>query len=519
MALVACPKCEAKLRISATNAASVRCPKCKTLISPDGTSVPKSKQAAKTAPAFEVVDDEPEDEQEEDRPRKKAKARVQEDDEDDEPASRKKRRDRDDDDDEDDDEEDRPRKAKKKSGKKSNRLLIILSCVFGGLAIAGVGGYFAVRAISDSLAFRGDWPEGRGAQGFAAGSDSVTLHVLGVEDRETVDLINQQIDEIVPVDGPLVGHFSSFKAPRLTVIVSPVKNPEEFAKKIEFGTVHSVKGNIINVRSRKLSKEEQPPPPDPFETALRNLNSKDVGRRLITVTQIGDITPPERRAEAMRALEPMLDDPEESVQHRATGAFCEWATKENVPALLKLLQREKVGGPKYMAMKCLARLRDERGLVIIGEWLFQNDKINYVAQEVLIDYGPMAEDVALKYLMNPNHEARQAGLNVLGRVGGPRSYEPVAALLADEKNCHTAGDALKSFGKGAEDEVVKMLGHADAGTRDRACKVLEKIGTSKSIPALEQATMDSNNFVKNSAKSAIHEIKMRQEMQGKSQRI
>ena len=103
-----------------------------------------------------------------------------------------------------------------------------------------------------------------------------------------------------------------------------------------------------------------------------------MGRRWIALGNLEKITPPERKAEVMRVVETKLDDPE--VNLLAAQVFCAWATKENVPTLLKMLNLEKVEGPKYTAMKaplslirrqfllfeCRSRHRSHAGILVLA---------------------------------------------------------------------------------------------------------------------------------------------------------
>jgi HEAT repeat protein len=532
VALIPCPKCRSKLQISNPTTAKVRCPNCEAIFSPVATEVPKapsssvevlegtpkrssnptpvppSKKPSSEEPDIEIIDAEHDrgtEEEESDSPRKKSRPRDLED----ESTPRRKRRPKDDEDYEpnirkkrrvsvDDDADDKPRRARVKREKRSNALLIVIGIIVGGLVVLAVVGFFALRYAGENLLFGGEWPDPSGLRAIIPTGETVTLHITPVEDQVTADAIGYRLGELAPSGGSA----SSWKAPRMTFLINPGSSAEEFSKRIDFGRVVSVKGSIISVLADKV----EAPQLDSIELAIRDLKSQNYGRRVAALGKLSHTPPDKHQADVLAALEPLLNETDVPIRSGAEEAFCAWATKEKLATLLKF-----VAGPPFRdrwAMHALARLKDERGIGPIISRL-EDFHARGEAKAALIVYGAMAENHVLKLLNHNEPDVRSAACEILAKIGSPRSYEPIAALLTNDRNRGPAANALIGFGPPAEDEVLKFVTHSDRDTRSRACEILVKIGTKKSLPALEKATMDSDLLVRTYSTEAIAEIKKR----------
>ena len=146
-------------------------------------------------------------------------------------------------------------------------------------------------------------------------------------------------------------------------------------------------------------------------------------------------------------------DSDPFLRGQATEIYCGWATKDNVPFMLKLLADASDPtnihkNPEHVIV-AFGRLKDERGIDLIAQRLdlfFARDK----AKECLISFGPVAEDSVLNQLKHKDHQVRSA-----------------------------------------------------------ACEILEKIGTKKSLPALKEIVAKKDFFVKDKASNAIKAINQR----------
>ncbi len=237
------------MQVPSSKASSLRCPKCQKLIS------------------LEEIDDERDSDEEDEfdeRPRKKSPSR----DEDQvRPSSWNKRRAL------EDDEDDRPRRSRTKRGKQSDNTALIGAVIGGGVLllvlVVGVTVFLVSRTKTDTTEsssstsssntfglpasgdddFSGPWPLGANA---LPPGDTIVLHITGVVDKGTADAISERINELVPpANNSRRSITSSFRLPRMTVIINPIKSAEEFAKLIDFGQVKSIVGKIISIKGQK----------------------------------------------------------------------------------------------------------------------------------------------------------------------------------------------------------------------------------------------------------------------------
>lgn len=100
-------------------------------------------------------------------------------------------------------------------------------------------------------------------------------------------------------------------------------------------------------------------------------------------------------------------------------------------------------------------------------------------------------------------------MKALARLKDPRGVGPVAARLQNIQSRGDAKEALIAFGPSSEGEIVKLLDNGDVEIRQIACEILGKIGTSRSVPALQQLARGSNFRLQNAAKDALNEIQKR----------
>jgi len=102
-------------------------------------------------------------------------------------------------------------------------------------------------------------------------------------------------------------------------------------------------------------------------------------------------------------------------------------------------------------------------------------------------------------------------MNVLQKYPSEEVYSAVASRLAYWTEEDEASEVLIKFGSPAEEAVCKMLDSKSEEARDAAAEILEEIGTSNSLPALEKARKEEpEHFTKRSMEKAIKAIRDRQ---------
>jgi HEAT repeat protein len=141
------------------------------------------------------------------------------------------------------------------------------------------------------------------------------------------------------------------------------------------------------------------------------------------------------------------------MQTAAMKALVTWATRENVPAIILVVQND--------------------------------------------DFNPQAL------------ESRHLAMDALARLKDDRGVAPVAQRLTNVHDRSNASKALRAMGSMAEKEVATYLDNSDFGTQKEACAILKVIGTKASIPALEKASKNRNPLKANAAKDALNAVKAR----------
>lgn len=106
-----------------------------------------------------------------------------------------------------------------------------------------------------------------------------------------------------------------------------------------------------------------------------------------------------------------------------------------------------------------------------------------------------------------NHEdrrLREQAIDVLVQLKEPSAAAPIAAGLEDFFLRGKSIEALRKLGSIAEPAVIPYLRHSDAGVRIEACRLLKDIGGVESTAALEAAfRTDQDGGVRNEAQRAL----------------
>ena len=121
--------------------------------------------------------------------------------------------------------------------------------------------------------------------------------------------------------------------------------------------------------------------------------------------------------------------------------------------------------------------------------------------------------VLLKLLKDSDWSTRQPAIQLLVKFKEPHAIQPLADLLArggNGMNGEQVSSALINFGPAAENAVLTLLDEKNVETQRQACAILQQIGTSESLDALQKLVGDSEQTVSQAAVDAIRAIKQRQ---------
>jgi hypothetical protein len=306
-----------------------------------------------------------------------------------------------------------------------------------GLGFGNLGGANPLAVLDADL--KGPWP-----QPIMPGhirmlpNQTVTLHIAGIVDEATGEAIGDRIAELRGVVGATVG---ASQGGRSTILVSPVTDIEGFARKVDFGTVHSIDGRVITIVARKL-----PGPPsrdDPVGRALYYLKSPYSWRRQEVARNLEGKPPDQRQAEVARALEALIDDQDAETRRLVLNALGVWGTAESVPLLIKAIQTPQTGDH---AIRALAKLRDERAIEPIAASV-EIPFTRHDASVALKEFGTRAEKAVLPLLERRDRDIRFEACDILKKCGTRQSIPALEKVAADPDDgvSRAAKDAIKDI--------------------------------------------------------------------------
>ncbi|WP_435005199.1 HEAT repeat domain-containing protein [Tundrisphaera lichenicola] len=280
----------------------------------------------------------------------------------------------------------------------------------------------------------------------SAPGETVTVIVSGITDEETGQHVGDQIGEILKESGKPWRSEGGGGLGQRTYRVSPVGDPEEFARKITFGKVQRVTGRSIEVVANAVRPSGPRPAADDFAGQVRfDLESPVLQKRKEALARLMRAAPGEGRQEVAKAVEPMLKDPDGFARSDAAKTLAVWGGPENTHALIEALK-------------------------------------------------------------DPEFHVRWAVLDTLKALKDPESADALADYFMDSNDRGKAVEALKAIGPPAEDAVLRCLNHNDGFTRMDACKILEQIGTEKSVPALRRLAMTNQGLDSMAARDALKRL-------------
>ena len=194
------------------------------------------------------------------------------------------------------------------------------------------------------------------------------------------------------------------------------------------------------------SKPAEPMPAQPSGDLAKELDSSDKFAVQRALQRLAEAEPGEDRAEVAQAIERQLSHPEWFVRQAAARALRKWGGQENMPAFIQALS--------------------DRDFVV-----------------------------------------RNEAMGALAKSPSARSAEAIVSVYAENKLAAKA--ALMEMGPVAEEAVQALLQHKDWPVQLDACQILAKIGTVKSLQALEGMAPRANPLVARAASQAIEQIRKR----------
>ena len=235
------------------------------------------------------------------------------------------------------------------------------------------------------------------------------------------------------------------------------------------------------------------------------VNSENVTRRTATTLRITllegrerdaalqQLTPPSGRAARKLTL-----DEVQKIINDLQSADADDAARDK--AASQLLSSEFAEAPPALLELMGSLLNDPRTMM------------RWAAAKVIADHGTAEQvPILIKLLKSTDSSMRSSAIRGLGRLKDARAAEPLVALVArGDSDSYQIVEALARLGPDVEDTVLPLLGEKNVETRRRACEVLKRVGTQKSLAPLRELMLDPDMSLNSAAAEAVREITGRQ---------
>ncbi|HEV2296485.1 MAG TPA: hypothetical protein VGR35_21755 [Tepidisphaeraceae bacterium] len=195
--------------------------------------------------------------------------------------------------------------------------------------------------------------------------------------------------------------------------------------------------------AREALKKLKPEVMDAVAEALLDLESTDTHRKRAALDKLARMTPtPDdaRREKVATLIEAeILGDNAFFVGENAAPALAAWAGKQTVPRLLPILADERSSLHQRRAvMGVFAKLKDERTVFPIVRWIIKDTD---VVTKTLIEMGAIAELEVMKLLKERDANVRTAAARILQEIGTIRSISLLKRASLDQRDAGSAAAA------------------------------------------------------------------------------
>ena len=244
----------------------------------------------------------------------------------------------------------------------------------------------------------------------------------------------------------------------MQVAVRNATTTEEIPVRVTYRLLGEEETAKMAKETEEADKEKKRPMNEKdVESVLADLVSGDKQRVARSAKLLSEKAPPQPNAKVAKALESVMlsADFDGPTRQNAAKALKAWSNAESVPALITAVTSD--------------------------EW-------------------PPVQSAAIEAMMQYKPES---------------AIPAIAQQLSNGLTRSHASKALKAFGPAAEGAVLVFLESDDAWTQAEACKILQVIGTEKSLGAMEKLARDTHSMVAKAAQQARQAIKVRIQLKPK----
>jgi HEAT repeat protein len=190
--------------------------------------------------------------------------------------------------------------------------------------------------------------------------------------------------------------------------------------------------------AREAMKKLQPG--DEVTEALLDLETGNVFKKREALQKLAKATPDEARREKVAAVleTQVLGRDLFTLSDDAGPALANWAGKNTVTRLLPLLDENTSTHQHKVAMEVFAKTKDKRTVFPVVRWILKDtDNVT----KCLIEMGPVAEDEVIKLTKQPEAAARAASARILQEIGTAKSLAALKRASTDPRDATAAAAA------------------------------------------------------------------------------
>jgi HEAT repeat protein len=177
---------------------------------------------------------------------------------------------------------------------------------------------------------------------------------------------------------------------------------------------------------------------DAVAIALLDLKNSSVFKRREAFQVLARTPRDPKRPEVTRALEDALLAEDLSTMDDAAAALASWAVAKTAPMLLPWVDENAGMFKRRAALTALPGTRDKRAVFPIVRWIIKEPEL---AQKALIAMGPVAEDEVVKLLRERDAASRLGAARVLQEIGGTKSLAALQRASTDPRDAGAANAA------------------------------------------------------------------------------
>jgi HEAT repeat protein len=174
---------------------------------------------------------------------------------------------------------------------------------------------------------------------------------------------------------------------------------------------------------------------DAISMAVLDLKSENTFKKREAMKTLASANPDPKRPDVTRAIEAAVLESAFFANDDAVAALSKWATPETVVKLLPWLDENAGIHERRVAMQVLSATKDKRAVLPIVRWMLKEPDN---ATKALTAMGPVAEDDVLKLLRERDKDVRKNAARILQEIGTQKSLAALQRASTDSRDATAA---------------------------------------------------------------------------------